>query len=146
LIRALVQFLRVTALALWVGGIFFFAIGVAPVAFRLLASEQAGEVVRLSLHTLHVLGFICGILALACSGILRDTRRGFAVCVAVMIFLTTASEVVVTPKIEQLRANRQVQTAEFSRWHQASTSLEAAVLVFGLLALYQVGHLQRRER
>ncbi len=125
-------------LALWVGGIFFFSIGVAPVAFRIMPSQQAGEMVRGSLGVLHGLGLICGAAFLFHSLLRGSAQRLAQGLVLSMMLLTAISQWVVTPRIEELRRSRGVQSARFSRLHRASTSLEAGVLLMGFLAMWQV--------
>ena len=125
-------------LALWVGGIFFFAIGVAPVAFRIMPSQQAGEMVRGSLGVLHGLGLICGAAFLFHSLLHRRARRTVQGLVLSMMLLTAISQWVVTPRIEELRRSREVQSERFTRLHRASTSLEAVVLLMGFAAMWRV--------
>src|SRR5258706_4075871 len=125
-------------LALWAGGIFFFSIGVAPVAFRIMPSQQAGEMVRGSLSVLHGLGLICGAAFLFHSLLQEKAQRMAQGLVLGMLLLTAISQWVVTPKIEELRRSREVQSERFSRLHRASTSLEAVVLLMGFVAMWQI--------
>lgn len=134
------RYLRLLPLVLWVGGIFFFSIGVAPVAFHNLPSQQAGEVVRGSLRVLHLMGLTCGVLYLVLSLLRLRLRIASALTlwlVAGMMALTAFSQWWITPRIEELRRKREVQSARFSRLHSASTGIEGMVLVIGLIALWK---------
>jgi hypothetical protein len=124
------------ALTLWIGAIFFFSIGVAPVAFRIFPSQEAGEMVRGSLRTLHVLGLVCGLLFLVTSLMVGRFRRFNVVLVLSMMLLTGISRWVITPKIEKLRQSRDIKSERFSRLHSASTGLEGAVLLMGCIAIW----------
>ena len=71
--RTLVRSLILLGLAIWVGGIIFFAAVVAPVAFGWVMPmvgdpahglQVAGTMVRISIVRLHDIGLICGIIIL----------------------------------------------------------------------------------
>ncbi len=123
------------SLAFWIGAILFFSIGVAPVAFQVLSSQEAGEIVRRSLRMLHYLGLSCGLLFLLASLLLAPVRRLGVSLVFFMVLLTAISNWLVTPRIERLRASRDIYSEGFSRLHHASTGLEGAVLLMGCIAL-----------
>src|SRR5882757_1514069 len=137
-------------LSLWLGSDVFLSFVVAPGAFRILASrDQAGAMVGYGLWWLHMMGVICGITII----VSRLTRtRAFSglaapagLCVLVMIGLTVVSQHAVSPRMAALRVQMgSIQAAaadspllaEFSRLHRASVSLESAVLLAGLAAMY----------
>ncbi len=108
-------------------------------------SYLAGEIVARALHALHVMGIICGLVLLLCLTILRKTIMHAAnFLVLLMLFLTYASQFVVTPRIEQIRlaayANKQepVNNEEFNKLHHASVALEGGVLLLGLAMVWLV--------
>jgi hypothetical protein len=148
------RFLSLLALCIWVGGIFFFAAVLAPTLFRVLPTrELAGSVVNPSLRMLHVIGFICGgivvVSYLLLRGVGNHMRQGIpgaaVFLVALMLALTAASQLLVTPKMDRLRsemgaidsvAATDARRVEFNRLHQWSTGLEAAVLLCGFAGLF----------
>jgi uncharacterized membrane protein len=137
-------------LSIWLGSDIFLGFVVAPGAFSVLASrDQAGAIVGYSLTRMHWLGIVCGILVLLVR--LLRTRSAAslaspaALCIALMILLTVASQLTVTPKMAALRVQMgSIQAtaadspllAEFSRLHRVSVSLESGVLLAGFAALY----------
>ena len=138
------------ALGIWLGSDVFLSFVVAPGAFSVLASrDQAGAIVGYSLTRMHWMGVICGVLLL----LLRVARTRnvaslatpAALCVLLMILLTVASQLAVSPKMAALRVQMgSIQAtpsdspllAEFSRLHHVSVALESSVLLAGFAALY----------
>jgi uncharacterized membrane protein len=138
------------ALGIWLGSDVFLSFVVAPGAFSVLASrDQAGAIVGYSLTRMHWMGVICGVLLL----LLRVARTRnvaslaapAALCVLLMILLTVASQLAVSPKMAALRVQMgSIQAtpadspllAEFSRLHRVSVALESSVLLAGFAALY----------
>lgn len=58
---AVLRFLELLALGVWLGGMVFFSFAVAPAAFAVLPSRQlAGELVTHALSRLYLLSYICG--------------------------------------------------------------------------------------
>ncbi|GAC1360402.1 MAG: hypothetical protein NVSMB3_08330 [Acidobacteriaceae bacterium] len=151
----LIRFGRLLVLALWIGGIAFFAFAVAPVAFgRLASAHDAGLVVGGTLRVLHGLGLVCGVvfLVLTAGGERQSlSRRLFAAeCVlsVSMLALTAASQFGVLPAMEAYRteAGGDVNAApstdaarlHFERLHAVSERMEGGVLLGGLALLFAV--------
>jgi hypothetical protein len=138
------------ALSLWLGSDVFLSFVVAPRAFRILGSrDQAGAMVGHGLWWMHMIGVVCGIVILVSR--LARTRTisalvaPAAVCVLLMIGLTVVSQHAVSPKMAALRVQMgSIQAtaadspllAEFSRLHRISVSLESAVLLAAIAAMY----------
>jgi uncharacterized membrane protein len=143
------------SLALWVGGIIFFAFILAPSVFHpgILPSRQlAGAVVSRSLGRLHWMGLVCGVVFLV--GAIADSRAstGFAsvfaarnMLILAMILLTLFSMFVISTRMLTLRNDMAFidnvphddpRRVEFNRLHEWSTRLEGAVLVLGLAVLF----------
>ena len=138
------------ALSLWLGSDVFLSFVVAPGAFRILGSrDQAGAMVSYGLWWMHMIGVVCGIVILVSR--LARTRTisalvaPAAVCVLLMIGLTVVSQHAVSPKMAALRVQMgSIQAtaadspllAEFSRLHRISVSLESAVLLAAIAAMY----------
>ena len=139
--------LEFLGLSIWLGSDVFLSFVVAPGAFSVLASrDQAGAMVGYSLTRMHWLGVFCGVLILLARLLrTRNIASPVALCVMLMIVLTLASQITVSPKMATLRTQMgsiQASTAdnpllaEFSRLHRISVSLESAVLLTGFAALY----------
>ena len=146
LLRA-IEFL---GLGLWLGSDVFLSFVVAPGAFRLLGSrDSAGALVGFALGRMHLLGVICGIVLLVVRLARTRTFASFVapvvLCIVLMIALTVASQVGVSPRMAMLRVQMgSIQAtpeespllAEFARLHRISVTLESGVLLAGLAALF----------
>src|SRR6266851_3856522 len=134
-------------LGLWLGSDVFLSFVVAPGAFRILPSrDQAGAMVGFALGRMHLLGVVCGIvLLLARTRTFASFVTPVALCVVLMIALTVASQVGISPRMAMLRvqmgsiqatAQDSPLLAEFGRLHRISVSLESGVLLAGFAALF----------
>src|SRR5713226_1525555 len=146
----LLRTIEFLCLGLWVGSDVFLSFVVAPGAFRVLGSrDAAGAMVGFALGRMHLLGVICGVLLLLVRLVRTRTFAGFvapvALCVVLMIALTVASQVGVSPRMAILRvqmgsiqatAEDSPLLAEFGRLHRISVSLESGVLLAGFAAIY----------
>src|ERR1700740_2256900 len=146
LLRA-IEFL---CLGLWLGSDVFLSFVVAPGAFRILGSrDAAGALVGFALGRMHLIGVACGIVFLLARLARTRTFASFvtpvALCVVLMVALTVASQVGISPRMAMLRvqmgsiqatAEDSPLLADFSRLHRVSVLLESGVLLAGLAALY----------
>jgi hypothetical protein len=150
----MISFLRTVeflALSVWLGSDVFLSFVVAPGAFRVLAPnrDQAGAVVGFSLTRMHLGGIALGVVFLLARLVRTRTLSSLAapatLCVALMIVLTAISQYTVSAKMAVLRVRMgSIQAtgaespllAEFSRLHRISVSLETAVLLAGIAAMY----------
>jgi hypothetical protein len=137
-------------LGLWLGSDVFLSFVVAPGAFRVLGSrDAAGAMVGFALGRMHLLGVICGVVFLLARLARTRTFASFVapvvLCVVLMIALTVASQVGVSPRMAVLRmqmgsiqatAQDSPLLAEFARLHRISVSLESGVLLAGFAAIY----------
>ena len=147
---SILRTLEFLALGLWLGSDVFLSFVVAPGAFRVLGSrDAAGAMVGFALGRMHLLGVICGVVILLARVARTRTFASFvapvALCVVLMIALTVASQVGVSPKMAMLRvqmgsiqatAQDSPLLAEFGRLHRVSVSLESGVLLAGFAAIY----------
>lgn len=151
--RTTLRALRLMALALWVGGIAFFAFAVAPVAFKVMPdAHQAGAIVRGTLLVLHRIGLIAGLayllFTLALLATQHDSHPARAVeivLVVSMLALTLYLQQSVLPRMEtdRLTLGGEVDKApvdaparlRFERLHRVSEKLEGVVLFEGLALL-----------
>ena len=137
-------------LGLWLGADVFLSFVVAPGAFRILGGrDAAGAMVGFALGRMHLLGVVCGVVLLLARLVRMRSFAGFvtpvALCVVLMIGLTVASQVGVSPRMALLRvqmgsiqatAEDSPLLAEFGRLHRISVLLESGVLLAGLTAIY----------
>src|SRR5467141_4618807 len=137
-------------LGLWLGSDVFLSFVVAPGAFRVLGSrDAAGAMVGFALGRMHLLGVICGVVFLLARLARTRTFASFvapvALCAVLMIALTVASQVGVSPRMAMLRvqmgsiqatAEDSPLLAEFSRLHRISVSLASGVLLAGVAAVF----------
>ena len=138
------------SLGLWLGSDVFLSFVVAPGAFSVLASrDQAGAMVGLALTRMHWGGVICGVVFLLTRLLRRESVaelvRPAGLCVLVMMAATLVSQLTVSARMAQLRAQMgSIQAtaadnpllAEFSKLHRVSVSLESVVLLAGFAAIF----------
>ena len=158
---SLLRYLMLLSLVLWVGGLIFFTI-VAPTAFHVLPTRLlAGTLVGNLLGKLHWIAIVCGIVflisSLVYSRLAEGTSHVFAirhVIVCLMLVLTLFSQFWITPRMLTLRAQvsnfdttatqNEPARAEFDALHVWSERVEGAVLLLGLIALYQLAQTLHR--
>lgn len=143
--------LEFLGLSVWLGSDIFLSFVVAPGAFRVLAPnrDQAGAVVGFALTKMHMIGIACGVVVLLVRLLRTKSVSSLAapaaLCVVLMILLTTVSQVAVTPKMALLRtqmgsiqatAAESPLLAEFAKLHQVSATLESGVLLAGIACIY----------
>ena len=144
------RFVQVFALGTWVGSIIYFSAVVAQAAFGTVSNrDQVGAFVGTALGGLHYLGVIAAIVYLiatvwwgrSASSLVKPAALG----VVLMLLLTLASQKIVIPRMDVLRAQMgsvdatpqsNPLRAEFDRLHNISVQLESGVLLVGLIALF----------
>jgi uncharacterized membrane protein len=153
--RTTARFLRLLTLALWVGGIVFFAFVVAPLAFTVLPStHEAGAIVGAALRWLHAIGLAsCVIFALAWEvETMRRSRQRHTAWIALigtvllMGAVTAVSQFWLLPRMDRdlataggditMAAEDAPARRDFNRLHGVSVDLEAGVLLLGLIAIW----------
>lgn len=140
------KFLLLLSLLLWLGGILFFTVAVAPSVFVVLTPVEggrllAGNIVNRTLTILHWMGLTCGLAFLLCSVALTKTFKKMEnFLVLAMILLTAISQFVVSARMAVIRAEAgslerltlsDPLRIQFMRLHQVSTGIEVGVLVLG---------------
>lgn len=152
---SVIRFLMLLSLVVWIGGIIFFALVLAPTVFHpgILPNRQlAGAVVSRSLAILHAIGLICGGVFLAASMIDSHVTTGVAtpfagrnLLVCTMIVLTLVSMFAISGRMLALRNDMvfidnvphdDPRRVEFNRLHEWSTRLESGVLLLGLAVIF----------
>jgi hypothetical protein len=153
----ILRFLRIFALGTWVGSIIYFSAVVTQGAFAVLSRDQAGALVGYTLGGLHWMGVIAAVVFLIASVALGKSLtalvRPAAIGVILMLLVTLASQRVVIPRMDVLRAQMgsvdatpavDPRRGEFDRLHGVSVDLEVAVLLIGLASLFLVVRDDRR--
>lgn len=147
------RFLMLLSLVVWIGGLIFFSLVVAPTAFSVLpTSHLAGSVVGRSLSKLHWLAIFSAVLYLISSLLYSRLTEGAAhvfaarhLLLCLMLALTLISQFGIIPRMDALRASlgeiRAVpvdnpQRIQFDALHLWSTRLEGSVLLLGLVVVY----------
>ncbi|MGH9497872.1 MAG: DUF4149 domain-containing protein [Terriglobales bacterium] len=147
------RFLMLLALIVWIGGLIFFAFGLAPAAFAVLPTTHlAGNIVGRTLAILHYMGIFSGLIFLASSLLYSQITRGKPsvlaarnVLIVLMMALTLVSQFGIMPRMDALRTRLgevssvpadNTARAQFDSLHLWSTRLEGAVLLLGLVVVY----------
>ena len=142
-------------LAVWIGGLFFFPIAAIASFSTVPDTHMAGTIVAKCLHALHHEGLIAGCIVLLflvigrIRGVYGHARMAFAVTV-IMMGLTAFSEFWIMPHMERDRLAvggaidnvppSEPHHADFNRLHNASTHLEEAVLLGGVVLVILLSH------
>ena len=144
--------MQVFSLGTWVGSIIYFGAIVAPAAFTVLTTDQAGALVGLTLSRLHLLGIIAGMIYLVSTAVgqrsIAALARPAPLLVFLMIVLSMVLQFYVIGTMDALRAQMISSVgsvsatpagnplrASFDRLHTLSVRLEMGVLVSGIAAL-----------
>ena len=161
-LMSFLRFLMLLSLVVWLGGLIFFAFVLAPTVFSpgLLPSRQmAGSIVGCSLDRLHYVAIVSGTVFLIASMLYSRIASGNArplaarhVLIVLMLLLTVISQFAISPKMHAIRAEAGViddlpphnpLRVEFDRLHVWSERVEVAVLLLGLVALYETAQALR---
>lgn len=141
------QKIRLALLGLWIGAMSFFSFFVAPSAFAVLPSHQAGAVVSRTLAGLEVLGLALGIIILIillAAPASRGKRRVFeGVIILLMIAAMAVSRLIVSARLHEMRARlgetlaalppTDPTRATFDLLHQVSVGLMSFALFAALI-------------
>jgi hypothetical protein len=147
--KNVLRFVQVLALGTWIGALLYFSSVVTIAAFRVLTRDQAGALVGATLGGLHALGMIAAIIyviaGISMAKSLKSLFGPAVILVMLMFLLSLASQTVVIPRMDVLRAQMgsvdstptsNPLRVEFDRLHSVSVKLEGGVLLAGLVALF----------
>lgn len=143
MISTLINFIYLLSLVCWIGSIIFFSFFVAPVVFKILEREKAGEVVGIIFPRYYMIGYVSGVLVLM--ALLLNGPAGLKWCAwGVMMVGTAYAGLVVNPKAKTLKeqlkdypeAEKSTLEVRFKTLHSLSVKLNGAVLVAGLWLLW----------
>ena len=102
MISTLINFIYLLSLVCWIGSIIFFSFFVAPVVFKTLERDKAGEVVGIFFPRYYMIGYVSGVLVLM--ALLLNGPAGLKWCAwGVMIVGTAYAGLVVNPKAKTLK-------------------------------------------
>jgi hypothetical protein len=153
--KTLLRTLLYLAIVVWLGAEIFFPV-VAAVAFSTLPdTHAAGTVVGKLLRTLHGMGLVSGVVALALLALapawnIYKPRTVLApmVLILIMIVLTAYAQWGILPAMQRDRiaAGGAIDTTDtanpltrdFNKLHNRSTFVEEAVMLFGLATVVLV--------
>ncbi len=151
MLTIILRFIYLLSLTLWIGGMAFFSFIAAPSVFKVLPRDEAGKVVTEIFPKYYWEGIICGAIALA-SSLALGMRTSWSVLLivrtillGVMIVAALYSVLVLEPRIhavkEQIisfesRSPTAPLRLEFGRLHGRSFSVNAAVLLVGVIVLF----------
>jgi uncharacterized membrane protein len=145
------RFIYLLSIALWIGGMAFFSFLAAPSIFKALPRDEAGKVVSDIFPKYYWQGIICGAIALAASVALGVRERWNmllivrTVMIGVMMLGILYSVVILQPKIQTVKAQitsfetlapTEPLRLEFGRLHGRSFSVNAAVLLLGVIVVF----------
>ena len=143
MISTLINFIYLLSLVCWIGSIIFFSFFVAPVVFKILEREKAGEVVGIIFPRYYMIGYVSGVLVLM--ALLLNGPAGLKWCAwGVMMVGTAYAGLVVNPKAKTLKeqlkdypeAEKSTLEVRFKTLHSLSVKLNGAVLFAGLWLLW----------
>jgi uncharacterized membrane protein len=149
--NVILRFIYLLSVALWIGGMAFFSFLAAPSIFKVLPREEAGQVVSAIFPKYYWQGIICGAIALATSVALGMRERWNillivrTIMIGVMVIGVLYSVVILQPKIQAVKAQTTSFESlsptdplrlEFGRLHGRSFSVNAAVLLLGVIVVF----------
>lgn len=144
MVSNLINFIYLISLVCSIGSIIFFSFFVAPVVFKNLEREKAGELVGIIFPRYYKLGYICAALILLSFLVSGAEDIGLKWCAwGVMILGSGLAGLVINPKAKQIKEqlkpipdgeNPELE-AKFKTLHSFSVKLNAVVLFAGLWLL-----------
>jgi uncharacterized membrane protein len=151
MVNVVLRFIYLLSIALWLGGMAFFSFVAAPSIFKALPREEAGKVVSDIFPKYYWQGMICGAIALVTSVALgmRDRWNMLlivrTIMIGVMVIGILYAVVILQPKIQAVKAQitsfesltpTDPLRLEFGRLHGRSFSVNAAVLLLGVIVVF----------
>jgi len=151
MVNVVLRFIYLLSIALWLGGMAFFSFVAAPSIFKALPREEAGRVVSDIFPKYYWQGMICGAIALVTSVALgmRDRWNMLlivrTIMIGVMVIGILYAVVILQPKIQAVKAQitsfesltpTDPLRLEFGRLHGRSFSVNAAVLLLGVIVVF----------
>jgi hypothetical protein len=151
MVNVVLRFIYLLSVALWIGGMAFFSFLAAPSIFKVLPRETAGTVVADIFPKYYWQGIICGVIALGTSFALGIRERWNillivrTIMIAVMVIGILYAVIILQPQIQAVKAQTTSFESlsptdplrlEFGRLHGRSFSVNAAVLLLGVIVVF----------
>ncbi len=148
---AVLGFVEVAALAIWLGGMILFAGVVAPALFRGLGRVEGARVMRMLFPPYYRWGSVCGavlVIASALRAAVTDrpsaVQGSVLIVASLMLALTIYAWRVLLPRVDQARRRAEAadptegayDRAHFHRIHAQSTRIHVAIMALGALGLW----------
>ena len=142
----LVHFVYILSLVCWIGSIIFFSFFTAPIIFKLLDREKAGEMVGVIFPRYYMLGYVCAVLTL--SSLLISVQNFFGVKQILLFIMMVGwfyAGLIVSPKSKNLKVLRKSASSaeeqglletQFKKVHSLAVKLNGTVLFAGLGLLW----------
>jgi hypothetical protein len=145
----LLIFIYLLAMVCWLGSIIFFSFFTAPVVFTVLERPEAGAVVSVLFPRYYILGYVAGGLAFIIAIYLAAAGRGprgwwlvSVLTLGIALACTLYAGTVVRPRVDAIRTVTEEANpdpaikTEFDKLHHLSVTLNGAVLLLNLVALF----------
>ena len=146
MLEHLIHFIYILSLVCWVGSIIFFSFFTAPVIFKLLDREKAGEVVGVIFPRYYLLGYVCATLTLPSLLMSAENLLGVKqIFLFIMIVGWLYAGFFVSPKARDLKAKIRFANStgeqesleeQFKTMHSLAVKLNGVVLLAGLGLLW----------
>lgn len=145
----IIRFIHLLSLVVWIGGMAFFSFIAAPAIFKVLPRETAGDVVGEIFPKYWMMGYICGVSALATILLMSMMERSYPWIriglLTLMCGLSFYSGMIVGAKAVAVKADirkaddpskKEILRAEFRTIHKESTILNAMILLLGVIVIF----------
>lgn len=146
---AIVRFIHLFSLVVWLGGIMFFSFIAAPSIFKILPRETAGDVVGDIFPKYWMIGYICSIMGLLTLLILSFQEKaypwfriGLLVLMTGLVFYSgkvigkNAVEVKAQIRATEDQTRKEELRLKFKAIHRNSMILNAIILTSGIIVLF----------
>ena len=146
---AIIIFVHLLSLVIWLGGMIFFSFIAAPSIFKVLPRQTAGDVVGDIFPKYWIIGYICSITAVATIGILSFqekaypwARIGLLALMTVLVFYSgkvigkNAVEVKTQIRMTEDQTQKEALRLKFKAIHRNSTILNVLIMILGLAVVF----------
>ncbi|MBI5047700.1 MAG: DUF4149 domain-containing protein [Deltaproteobacteria bacterium] len=146
---AIIRFIHLLSLVVWLGGMIFFSFIAAPSIFKILPREAAGDVVGDIFPKYWIIGYICSVTAVATIAILSFqekaypwARIGLLALMTVLVFYSgkvigkNAVEVKAQIRMTEDQTQKEALRLKFKAIHRNSTILNALIMILGLTVVF----------
>jgi uncharacterized membrane protein len=141
---AIIRFIHLLSLVVWIGGMIFFSFIAAPSIFKVLPRNKAGEVVGDIFPKYWIMGYICSAMALLTILILSLHNKLYIFLLIMMCVLTFYSGLAVGTRARAVKARIRLPgdpndaerlKTEFNRLHRRSMILNGIIMILGIIAI-----------